>query len=94
MSLAILSRNPRRPDEPMMTLIAGATERRDDSGSVRGFGVGKNVRPARGSAIKLMVVPPPKTLATKSQMTPQATAGCAKRGRGASSVNRMGISRV
>jgi hypothetical protein len=60
-----------------------ATERRGDGGSVRGLVVDKKVRPARGSAIKLMVAPSPKR-------GPQNR----KRGRGASSVSRMGISGV
>jgi hypothetical protein len=63
MSLTILYHNPRRPDEPMMTLIPGqpSAAATVDRLEARGFVVDKiQVRPARGSAIKLMVAPSPR----------------------------------
>jgi len=94
MSLTILSHNPRRPDEPMMTLITGqpnaaaTVDQYEAMWSTRSSS--PDPRPCNQADGRTVA----ETWATTSQMTPQATAGCAKRGRGASSVNRMGISRV
>jgi hypothetical protein len=58
MRLTILPRNPRLPDDPMMTLIAGQP---NAAAAVdRGLVVDKKVRPARGAAIKLMVAASPE----------------------------------